>query len=164
MWKLILARARIKCQILTSLTFLKYFFQHCHVSAGRFTVSVSILLIENAFVAKKITLASLTQNIPTDSQSSVHLIKECSIWTACLALKKKNLFLLIIWFRYKVVGIENYAICNPAVFTVREIADAFLPGLIRTSQTLVAGGLSLEYLWLKPQAAVAERWLWRGWW
>lgn len=73
-------------------------------------------------------------------------------------------FLLIIWFHFKVVGIENYAICNPVVFPVREIPDMFLPGLIINSQTLVAGGSSLEFLWLKPHTAVADRWLWKGLW
>lgn len=33
------------------------------------------------------------------------------------------------------MGIDNYAICNPVVFPVREIPDMFLPGLTITSQT-----------------------------
>ena len=73
-------------------------------------------------------------------------------------------FLLIIWFHRTVVGIENYAILNPVVFPVREILDTFLPGLIITSQPLVAGRLSLEFLCLKPHTAVADRWPWRGLW
>lgn len=137
-----------------------FFFQNWHVSTEHFNFSISILLTENIFVAKKIILSSFIQNIPRNSQRNAHLMEECSIWIACLAFF--FFFQLIIWFHCKVVGIENYAICSPIVFLVREIPDTFLPGLIITSQTLVAGRLSLECLLIKPHTTMADRWLWGG--
>lgn len=143
-----------------NLTFLKCLFQNWHVSREHLTFSISILLTKNIFVGKKKFYLKCSQKFS----------KSCTLKGRMHSLRSFSglVFfffpLLIIWFPCKVVGIDNYAICNPVVFPVREIPDTFLPGLIITSQTLVAGGLSPGFLWLKPQTAVADRWLWKGLW
>lgn len=105
-----------------NLTFLKCLFQNWHVSTEHLTSSTSVLLTENIFAGGKkiiIILASFIEN----SQRFEKLFRFGFFY-----------FLLIMWFHCKVVGIDNYAICNPVVFPGRKIPATFLPGLVITSQ------------------------------
>lgn len=51
------------------------------------------------------------------------------------------------------MGIDNYAICNPGVFPVREIPGTFLPGLIITPQTFGGWWVISRVLVIKNSAS-----------
>lgn len=136
-----------------NLTFLKSLFQNWHVSTEHLTFSISIPLTENIFAGKKKKriLASFIQNVPRSSRRAAHLKEECTAWEAFLFV---FFSLLIIWFHRKVVGIDNYAICNPVVFPVREIPDTpEMPGLVTTSQPLCGWWIICRVLVIRTSAS-----------